>query len=520
VRLAEGLAGSDTVARLGSWEVEGDSIYAASRRGWLEYELTAPAADIYRIEIEGASRNPFDLDSGFYLVLSVDGESLGRVLLDAGPGRVGTVQALTPWLEAGPHRLRVFWDNVRKGRSLQVNAVRLQTLLGPDANNNGIKDWVEDKLARENGIELVAQIPGTIDATLASPSTAISEPEIVSFSSFTSPACLEGRGGFLSMMKIRLSDGQEIQPKPGAGDRWYANVPLSPDEDTDVEVSFQNGARVEKCRIAWRPVNVLASEDLLIRQGDALLLGVGEGHRNLPEAAHRTMEVKVGGAKKISGPASAPSAHRFETAGTFEIVGSVAGSDIASQKRTMTVGVVGGFFDDSPVAWVGRKRSWHCPSLSKDAPVSFHSCLTLEEAVAASPTGRSFSVLVNRPEDHHVLARLQANGPVLASAAVRGLDIYGVSESGAFYVKEYDDGSRLVETAVAPSRIFSDVQVQFRIIVAGVMFEDGALVKVLQPDDFDETGLALVHFIMPPGVQTSNCHIMRAYQNGAYLGEY
>jgi hypothetical protein len=119
VRLAEGLAGSDTVARLGSWEVEGDSIYAASRRGWLEYELTAPAADIYRIEIEGASRNPFDLDSGFYLVLSVDGESLGRVLLDAGPGRVGTVQALTPWLEAGRHRLRVFWDNVRKGRSLQ-----------------------------------------------------------------------------------------------------------------------------------------------------------------------------------------------------------------------------------------------------------------------------------------------------------------------------------------------------------------------------------------------------------------
>ena len=33
-------------------------------------------------------------------------------------------------------------------------------------------------------------------------------------------------------------------------------------------------------------------------------------------------------------------------------------------------------------------------------------------------------------------------------------------------------------------------------------------------------GSAPVNFIMPPGALTSNCHVMRAYQDRAYLGEY
>ena len=52
------------------------------------------------------------------------------------------------------------------------------------------------------------------------------------------------------------------------------------------------------------------------------------------------------------------------------------------------------------------------------------------------------------------------------------------------------------------------------------MFEDGTLVKSLRAEDFDPTGLVTIRFIMPPGVQTSNCHVMRAYQNQLLLGEY
>ncbi len=52
------------------------------------------------------------------------------------------------------------------------------------------------------------------------------------------------------------------------------------------------------------------------------------------------------------------------------------------------------------------------------------------------------------------------------------------------------------------------------------MFSDGSLSKTLRAADFDQAGLAEVSFLMPPGVQTSNCHIMRAYQDKTFLGEY
>lgn len=62
--------------------------------------------------------------------------------------------------------------------------------------------------------------------------------------------------------------------------------------------------------------------------------------------------------------------------------------------------------------------------------------------------------------------------------------------------------------------------VELQIVVAGVMFSDGSLSKTLRAADFDQAGLAEVSFLMPPGVQTSNCHIMRAYQDKTFLGEY
>jgi hypothetical protein len=134
----------------------------------------------------------------------------------------------------------------------------LEALEGPDANVNGLKDWVEDKLARENAIESAAAPAGSGDAESGSPL----------IYSATSPACLEGRGAFLGTMKIRLANGQELQSQPGAGNRWYVNVPLSPGKPADLEVSFQNGARTEKRRVIWKPTNLLLSDDLLLRRGD------------------------------------------------------------------------------------------------------------------------------------------------------------------------------------------------------------------------------------------------------------
>jgi PA14 domain len=506
-------AGSDALDRAGQWAVEGNSIYATGRRGWLDYELFAPSADVYQLQIRGASYNPFDLDSGFYLVLTVDGEDLDRVLLDAGPGRTGSVQRLTPWLKAGPHRVRVCWDNVRKGRSLQVTGLDLQALDGPDANQNGIKDWVEDKLARENTIESPATPPGPAD----SPSC---PPLIYSASS---PACIEGRGPFLGMMRIALANGQKLLPQAGVGDHWFVNIPLAADSPTDLEVSFQNGARTEKRRLVWKPTNLLVADDLLLRRGDSLLLtaqppsaGAAPASDQAP-SSDDTIEIKVAGTPQPLGAGAGTLPFRFDEAGAIDLTGTFRGRQ--TETRTIQATVLSASLGGSPVAWTGKTRIWSCPKLPAGAILETDPRLSLE-GENQGQEGATFQLSADQPEDRRILARLKTGGPILDAATVRGVTIYGVSESGAFYGEQYEDGSRLVETAVAQTRVFPDVRVELRIIVAGVMFQDGSLVKRLRAADFDDTGLAEVYFVLPPGVQTSNCHIVTAYQGETLLGEY
>ena len=503
--------GAAAVARLGQWEIEGTAIYAVDRRGYLEYEIRVPTANLYRLEIEGVTHNLLDVDPAFYLVVSIHGESLGRRVLDAGPDRNGQVHLFTPWLAAGIHRLRIYWDNARKGRSLQINAVRLQAIQASDSDGNGVTDWVEEKLDTENGIEVAG--PGS-RSDLASSSLAGKLKAAAT--SLTSPACVEGRGGFLSMMKI-TANGEVIAPRQGVAERWFANAPLSQSGPTTVDVSFQNGGVRRSATIQWEPTDLLTSGNLTIRQGDALLFQVGEALHPADDAAK--IRIEVGGEVRYDGE-SARVPHAFDQAGTFTVTASHEESNGASVKRSITVKVVGGTFEEQAVAWTKRERLWDCPQVPAEAVLDFDQRMQFTQDAVLAESGRRFRVTMDAGEDRTVLARLGQAGPVLARATLRGIDIYGVSESSAFYGQEYEDGSRLVETAVVQSRVFPDVRVQLNIIVAGVMFEDGTLVKSLRAEDFDPTGLVTIRFIMPPGVQTSNCHVMRAYQNQLLLGEY
>ena len=56
--------------------------------------------------------------------------------------------------------------------------------------------------------------------------------------------------------------------------------------------------------------------------------------------------------------------------------------------------------------------------------------------------------------------------------------------------------------------------------MGGVTFDDGTLVKELTAADFDELGQASVRFLRPVDVQTSVCHMTKAYQNGVLVGTY
>jgi regulation of enolase protein 1 (concanavalin A-like superfamily) len=474
--------GAAFIGSLGRWSAEGTSAYSQDGRGYVEYRVNAPMDDIYQLQVQGGARNTRGADFAFPLVLSVDGESVGRFTLNASADQSpASVQQLTPWLKAGPHVVRVFLDNAAKYvPTLRIEAVRLQRLDGPDANGNGVKDWVEAMLHAQCGIEVT---PAT---------------------SRVSPVCLEGRGGFLSMMQA--SGG--IQPQGGAGQRWYANVPLSASRQTTVTVSFQNGGLQETRQVQWQPTDLLQADNLSIRQGDTLLFTVGQN----------AATVTVAGLTNCTVAAGQSAACRFPAAGTYTVIGAGTTSDGTPANRSVTVTVVNPGLGDSPAAWMQKSRVWNCPALPAGTVLENDPRLELIDLTNTSAAAPGYGLKIDAQEPRYLLARSGAAGPVAANLRVDGFRLFAASDTYVDAIHTFADGSTMIESGLVLSPVLPQVTVRLEIVVGGVTFDDGTLVKELGPGDFNELGQASVRFLRPADVQTSVCHMIKAYQNGVLLG--
>jgi hypothetical protein len=474
--------GAAFIGSLGRWSAEGTSAYSQDGRGYVEYRVNAPADDIYQLQVQGGARNTCGADFAFLLVVFVDGESLGRFALDANADQsLSSVQQLTPWLKAGSHVVRIFLDNAAKYvPTLQIAAVRLQRLDGPDANGNGVKDWVEATLHAQCGVEVAPA------------------------ASRVSPVCLEGRGGFLSMMQI--SGG--IQPQASAGQRWYANVSLSASGPTAVTVSFQNGGLQETRQVQWQPTDLLQADSLTIRQGDALLLSVGQN----------AASVTVAGLTNYTVAAGQSVACRFPAAGTYTVTGAGITSDGAPTNRSVTVTVVNLDLGNSPAAWMQKSRVWNCPALPPGTVLDNDPRLELISLTNSSAPAPGYGLKIDAQEPRYLLARSGTTGPIVASLRVDGFRLFAAADTYVDDIHTFADGSTMIESGLVLSPVLPQVTVRLEIVVGGVTFDDGTLVKDLTAADFNELGQASVRFLRPADVQTSVCHMIKAYQNGMLVG--
>ncbi len=483
------IPGAQTNATLGHWVVKGTEIEALRRRGWVEYVFDVATNDIYRLKVMAthpwlkttcSQVEPVDRSD---LMLYLDGRYLGRKELVAPDGIYSGVKVFTPWLTAGQHTVRIFWENVHSRISLRIKDLRLQTLPGPDSDGDGVKDWVETSVGNMTGID---GGQGT---------------------SIVSPVCLEGRARYVDMMGC-TADGGAVTLRHAAGERWYADVPLSSTGSTDVAVTFQDGALGRGTNVTWVAHNVLRGGTLKIRKGDALMLSAVR-----PGALAGNVEVEVMGvASYASTVAGAPIIHAFTEPGNY-VVNGVHDDGQVSQ-GSITVEVVGGGFPEEPPALlIGKTRTWGCTNLPAGV------ALEADDTVSATLSGQTATLRATRTNgDHYMVARLFDDGPILDSTPLDTFWIQAAVDSFIWVVAKYAD-SELWQNNLISRNVPDTVDIRLHIFIGGVTFEDLSLEKWITAEDINELEEYTFRMIHPNSVTASACHTIKAYQDGVFIGE-
>ena len=486
------VTGSETNWALGDWVEEGTEIVAERRRGAVEYLLTASTADVHRIRIEATHSwlqsfctpvRPIDSSD---LMIYVDGRYIGKKRLVAPDGVYGSVVAFTPWLEAGTHTVRIFWENVHTRISLKIKDIRLQRLNGPDTDGDGVKDWVEVSVRNMTGLDAV------------------------STSSIVSPVCIEGDARYVDLMAgSRGTNAVDVHH--GTLDRWYADVDLSPTSAVDVAVSFQNGAVSVATNITWVPLDLLGADDQRIRKGDSFMLMAAPAG-----ATNGTVTVEIAGVTSYVTTVDAPVVHEFEQAGVFTVIGTHDDGAVTSDTITVTA-VTASFPEESPACMIGSKRTWFdCTNVPADVVMEADDSVEITR-------GRNGEVVDIRMwaiyRDHDVVARLEEGGPIIDSIRLDGFWIQAAVDSYVWVVDRYEDGSAMWENRMVTKKVPDSVDIGVDIFVGGVTFDDLTIEKWLINGDFDDIGEYALRMIRAASVTASTCHNIRAYQEGEYLGE-
>lgn len=453
--------------KLGNWIVNGNDLVAQGGRGVVEYSFNLPASDIYQIKIQGAQSVPHWPEFSFYLKLSIDGQNLGHVALNTSKTG-GAVDFMTPFLTTGTHTLRILCDNSRDQTTLRIQAVKIQSWLGPDSTGNGLKDWVNLRLQAQSGMDLTNSTIG----------------------SYTSPVCLEGRDPYLNMMSLYVEGADNkvvnLNAKREPNNRWYANVPLSAyaNAQTTFNASYQNGALTDTRYLQWLPINLLTPASLSIRLGDSLLFNA------LPvNAPNGKIQITVG-TNQWNGRTTQPIVCHFNRPGTFTVTGTYTGANGATQSGNITVNVVGQTFATNPDSWVGVESLWNISAIPGLANIEADDRMFFESTSSLGTNSQQFGLITDENEARYALSRLGKNGPVLATATINGFQLWSGDNTYAKIVQVYSDGSQLVEMKIILSPVLPDLSLQLNMLVGGITFDDGTTSRTLTPASFDALGQA------------------------------
>ena len=505
------LDGSATNSATGNWTTNQSTIQAACRRGELEYLFTLPIQDIVRVEVEAThlrDNSSSQIEDVSALDFYVDDIYIGsRELVSVG-GVVTNVQAFLPVLSEGEHTLTVFWENLDLRLALQVNQIRFQQLGGPDADEDGTKDWVQTSLDAMTGIDApVPQASG-----------------LPCIQSVVSPICLEGSARYPELATVATLHAPCPMLHRGAGSRWYANVPINEDGLTDMDVSFQNGAMTRTVQAEWIPYNIMKynGAELVVRKGDQIKFVA------LPEEMtggqfELEFEVMTEG-ETVRSPNTEPLIYSFPEAGTFTVNGEYShGNDIATASVRVRV-IDWTFPEESPACLLDTERLWALTNVPNgvvfEADPSVELSISNAELTGGLPILRDVTLSLTATEangEHVIVSRLYPGGPLLAVTKLHPFWLKGSADNYMSVVERYED-SELWETTAVAKHLPADVDVLIDVFAGGITLDDYTIERWLTADDFDETGSYTIRLFHPNDRDGSTCFRTEVYQDEQKIG--
>lgn len=479
------LLGKDISNSANEWQVSGNGIYCVGRRGYVEYEVDLTSAGSFAVELafkqlfEGTKRMEYPF------VIYVDGTYITKTTKTLSEGETtGSIRAFLPHLTAGTHTIRILWDNIYPNTRMQIETLSICDIEGADADSNGQKDWMDNRLANMF----------TVDTET---------------NSYTSPAYVAGNARYLDLMTLT---GTDAPIQRGDFNQWFADVELTAGTPTDLALTWQNGVKTLNHQVVWAEANVADLTSLNIRQGASLLL-------NMQPGALGVATVEIDGVITTVGEGAALE-RLFDTAGTFVVNGTftdgATGEVITS---SLTVTVTGIVTPEAPYLDKGVRRRfvWNTPE-----GVNL-SAFNISLNANTDENGSYFDMLneTNIYEDRNIVARLGENGPILSSLDVKTFKL-NVAPEGYFVLeKVYEDGAQTIKATIIGQNMPAELEFTIEPLGGGCLFEDGSsnakeYVVSTAMDSFGEMYVLIIRVADRTG---STCLKLLIYQNGVSVSK-
>ena len=461
----------------GRWYAVDGILFAAGRSGTVFFtnDLNVAQCGPQQIRMKTAFRGPYDAE----LVCRIDGEPVGVARLPSSSDVVtNDVSFLTRWMQIGVHVVSFEFQNFANDVEFQFWDVVVGVPIGPDANGNGVCDWIDSRMSNS-----CIERSGTV-------------------SSKVSPFCMRGRA--VVPPKVDLADGSlAVRPLPQSG--WWADVPLVANGATEASVTYEDGMKTDVVQIVWSPFDVMHEESVILRRGDSLLLSFGGGSGG---------DAIVVDGTAVAEPVTTAVPYAFNVCGDHVLTAVQGGVT-----NTVSVKVVGCELGDELPAWRGKVNTFRISGSGLgDMEIAADRGGEVVQAevvdgeflcsVSVPSYGRPSSLSFEIPNP---------DASVAGSVAIKPFSAYYTLEKTYYVFKILDDGTRVVENRLTAFDVPSSVLLKMT-SASGVCFADGSGSISMTSGSFSGTGDYIYRFYVPEGVEHP-CQFLRAYYNGKEIAQ-